>query len=256
MLHTLIDLEGFTVNAVDGYIGKVKDFYFDDRAWKIRHLVAETGIWLKNRRVLLPAVSIKCVDRESKTLTVDLSMNQVKNGPGLDKNLAISPQTEIDYLSYYGYSFYRGKTDVQGQDEAYDLSVAETFSAIDAVRRMNGDRHLRSCKEIINYNIEAIDSEVGHLQGMLFNEDTWAVQYLLVNTSNWWLGHQVLLEPQMIRDISWGDARIYVDLLRQQVQDAPIFNSDVNDDYEREIDIHFHQDPKVSFEKKTSIKHT
>lgn len=253
MLHTLNDLEDFTVNAADGYIGKVKDFYFDDRTWIIRHLVVEAGTWLKHRKVLLTAASIKYVSRESKTITVDLSMNQVKNGPGIDQNLVVSPQTEIDYLSYYGYSFYRGATDTQGQDDEHQ--VAETFAVIDAVRRMNGDRHLRSCKEIINYNFEAVDSQVGHLQGMLFDEDTWSVQYLIANTSNWWLGHQVLLEPQFIKDISWGDAKIYVDMLRQQVQDAPIFDPDSPDTHEKESGVHLHQSNKVAFEKKHSVKH-
>ena len=253
MLHALNDLEGFTVNASDGYIGKVKDFYFDDRTWLIRHLVAETGIWLKNRNVLLKPAAIKYLDQETKTITLDISMYEVRSGSGFDKNLVVSPQTEIDYLSYYGYSFYRGMTDIEGQDD--EQKVAETFAAIDAVRRMYGDRHLRSCKEIINYNIEATDSEVGHLQGMLFDEDTWSVRYLMVNTSNWWLGHQVLIEPQMIKDISWGDARIYVDMLRQQVQDSPIFDPDAPNTYERGMDVHLHQNNVHPFEKKPAAKH-
>lgn len=256
MLHTLNDLEDFTVNANDGYIGKVKDFYFDDRTWIIRHLVAETGTWLKHRNVLLKPALIKSVDQETKTITVDISMYEVKNGPGFNKNLVVSPQTEIDYLSYYGYSFYRGTTEVDGQDED-EQQVAEIFAAIDAVRRMNEDRHLRSCKEIINYNIEALDSEVGHLQSMLFDADRWSVQYLLVNTSNWWLGHQVLIEPQMIKDISWGDARIYVDMSRQQVQDSPIFDPDAADAHEKDL-AHLHRNHQNNvrqFEKKPTVKH-
>lgn len=260
MLYTLQDLESFTVNAADGYIGKVKDLYFDDRTWVIRHLVVESGTWLKHRKVLLAGTSIKYVDRESKTLTVDISMNQVKNGPSVDRDLILSPQTEIDYLSYYGYSFYRGATDVQGQEPEDESKAAETFAAIDAVRRQYGDRHLRSCREIINYNIEALDSEVGHLQGLVFDEDTWKVKYLMVNTSNWWLGHLVLLEPAIIKDISWGDARIYVDLLRQQVQDAPIFDPDLLDQHEfnaygETVGAQLHSGQKQGFEKKMPAKH-
>lgn len=244
MLYTLNDLEDFTVNATDGYIGKVKDFYFDDRTWIIRHLVVESGTWLKNRKVLLPGTSIKQVNSESKTLTVDLSMNQVKNGSAIDNDLILSPQTEIDYLSYYGYSFYRNSNGLNESEE--EREIAETFAAIDAVRRQYGDRHLRSCKEIVNYNIEALDSEVGHLQGLLLDEENWSVKYLMVNTSNWWLGHQVLIEPQTITGISWGDARIYVDLLRQQVQDSPIFDPDALEMYEsysykKDLSIHVHQ---------------
>jgi hypothetical protein len=38
--------KGYKVNSLDGEIGKIKEFYFDDRHWAIRHLVADTGDWL------------------------------------------------------------------------------------------------------------------------------------------------------------------------------------------------------------------
>jgi hypothetical protein len=40
------DLRGYTIQAADGGIGKVDDFYFDDQTWTVRYLVAETGKWL------------------------------------------------------------------------------------------------------------------------------------------------------------------------------------------------------------------
>jgi hypothetical protein len=43
MLITAKTLEGFKLDSLDGEIGKVKEFYFDDRHWTIRYLVAETG---------------------------------------------------------------------------------------------------------------------------------------------------------------------------------------------------------------------
>jgi uncharacterized protein YrrD len=224
MLYLLADLEKYTVNAADGYVGKVKDFYFDDRTWKLRFVVAETGIWLKNRKVLLPASAVKSVSTEDRHLNLDMSMYDVKNGPGIENELSLSPQTEIDYLSYYGYSFYRGVSDAHGFDKDAEAKRAEMFACVDLVRRTYGDRHLRSCTEMINYDIEASDNQVGYLQSMVFDEADWAITHLLVNTSNWWLGQQVLMEPHLIKDISWGDARLYLNMQRQAVQDAPIFD--------------------------------
>lgn len=248
MLYSLSDLEQYTVNASDGYIGKVKDFYFDDRTWKLRCVLAETGIWLKNRKVLLPASAVKLVNVDDKHLSLDLSMYQVKNGPGIDKQLSLNPQSEIDYLSYYGYSFYRGATEAHGFDQDAEAKLADIFASVDAVRRTYGDRHLRSCREIINYDIEGSDNQVGYLQSMLFDETDWSVRYLVANTSNWWLGHQVLLEPQSIKDVSWGDARIYLNMLRSQVQNAPIFDPDTfkND---HETGEHLHEPGNTVYDK-------
>jgi uncharacterized protein YrrD len=256
MLYALNAIENFTVNATDGYIGKIKDFYFDDRTWKLRYLIVETGIWLKNQKVILPASAIKWVHMDENNLTLDLSMYQVKNGPVIDNQLSLMPQTEIDYLSYYGYSFYRGASESYSfeHDQDSEAKLADIFATVDAVRRTFGDRHLRSCKEMINYDVEASDNDVGYLQGMLFNEDDWSISHLMVNTSNWWLGHQVLLEPECVKDTSWGDAKIYINLLRHQVQDAPVFDQETLDAFNHPNGDHLHQRNKNIYEKKPLFK--
>lgn len=256
MFYALNEVENFTVNAADGYIGKIKDFYFDDRNWKLRYVVAETGIWLKNRKVLLPASAIKWVHADEKNIALDLSMYQVKNGPVIDQ-ISLTPQTEIDYLSYYGYSFYRGATEAHGFDKDGEANNAEIFATVDAVRRIFGDRHLRSCKEMINYNIEATDNEVGYLHGILFNEDDWSISHLMVDTSSWWLGQKVLLEPETVKDVSWGDAKIYVNLLRHQIQEALIYDHETMDALNgtnNPVGDHIHQGGKNFYEKKPIFK--
>ena len=56
---------------------------------------------------------------------------------------------------------------------------------------------------------------------MLVDDETWAIRYLVVNTSNWWLGHKVLIAPQWIDSVRWLDATVSVDLTRQAVKDSP-----------------------------------
>lgn len=256
MLHKLSNLDGFSLHATDGDIGSVKDFYFDDKQWVIRYLVVEMGSWLESRKVLLSPISIKRLDLEEKILALSINKEQVKNSPPIDTHLPVSQQYEIDYLSYYGYPFYWGNTGLWGafaspgmiasgsanplQKRSDDPKTAETVATVDAVRRKHGDRHLRSYNEIIDYHIQALDGEIGHLQGMLIDEDTWAVRYFIVNTSNWWLGHQVLIAPSWIIGINWGDAKISVDITQQQVQDAPVFDPDVPFSRQKELGIHIH----------------
>ena len=58
MLRSMKDLEGYAIGAINGTIGHVEDFYFDDEAWVIRYLVVDTGAWLLSRRVLISPVAI------------------------------------------------------------------------------------------------------------------------------------------------------------------------------------------------------
>jgi len=49
MLNKAKILKGYKLNSLDGEIGKVNEFYFDDKHWTIRYLVANAGNWLTGR---------------------------------------------------------------------------------------------------------------------------------------------------------------------------------------------------------------
>jgi hypothetical protein len=62
MLQSIKQFYGIKLGASDGDIGHVKDFYFDDRNWAVRYLIADTGTWLSGRKVLLSPHSLGRLD--------------------------------------------------------------------------------------------------------------------------------------------------------------------------------------------------
>jgi uncharacterized protein YrrD len=50
MQRNLNHLIGWILDATDGEIGKVEDFYFDDQNWTVRYLIVKTGTWLSELR--------------------------------------------------------------------------------------------------------------------------------------------------------------------------------------------------------------
>jgi uncharacterized protein YrrD len=238
MLRSMNDLEGYAIRATDGTIGHVKDFYFDDQAWVIRYLVVDTGTWLSSRKVLISPIAIGRPDWAEQVLPVSITKEQVKNSPDVDTDKPVSRQHEIDYFGYYGYPFYWGGAGIWGGGLYPDMMMPDYVGfestpqgedqegeGAHAAQHQHDDPHLRSCKAVMDYHIEATDGDIGHVQGMLVDEETWAIQYLIVNTSNWWLGHQVLIAPQWIKDVSWSDATVSLNLTRQAVKEAPLYNS-------------------------------
>ena len=67
MLNKAKTLKGYKLDSLDGEIGKVKEFYFDDRHWTIRYLVADTGNWLTGRQVLISPYALVAVNKKSNT---------------------------------------------------------------------------------------------------------------------------------------------------------------------------------------------
>ena len=82
---------------------------------------------------------------------------------------------------------------------------------------------------IIGYHIEAKDGRNGHVQGMLVDEDSWAIRHLVVDTSNWWLGHEVLIAPQSIQNVSWREETVSVNLTRQAVKESFPYDAEALD---------------------------
>ena len=78
------DAHGYSLHGLDGEIGKVKDFYFDDRDWTIRYLVADTGEWLVSRQVLISPHSLAGVDRDQGSITVKLTKDQIEHSPDVE----------------------------------------------------------------------------------------------------------------------------------------------------------------------------
>jgi hypothetical protein len=96
---------------------------------------------------------------------------------------------------------------------------------------------------VVGYHIHASDGDIGHVQGMLVDEETWALRYLVVDTTNWWGGHQVLVAPKWIESISWADSLVNLNLTRQAIRDSPLFDStaELNRQYEMDLYRHYQQ---------------
>jgi len=219
MLRNSKDLEGCAIGATDGTIGEVKDLYFDDDAWVIRYLVVSTGAWLSNRKVLISPYAIGQPHWAERILPASITKEQVKNSPHIDTDKPISRQHEMQYLKYYRYPSYWGGGGLWGvgpnpnmlpMNSGFEWSADPYRQALpDRDREGKGppqhdDPHLRSCNAVMKYHIRATDGDIGHVSGLLVDDETWAIRYLIIDTSNWWLGHQMLIAPQWIEDVLLG----------------------------------------------------
>ena len=262
MLRSMNDLKGYQIQATDGTIGHVKDFYFDDGWWTVRYLIVETGNWFSNRKVLISPFAIGTPNWTDKVLPVSMTVEQVKNCPDLDTERPVSRQHEMDYLDYYGYPYYWGGSslwggemgpnmlmpgfgDFWGNPLVMPLKTVREHNELIALAHEDDDPHLRSCQAVTGYGLQARDGLLGHVQGFLVDDANWAIRYLVVDTSNWWMGHKALISPQWIEEVNWADSTVSVKLTRQAIKDAPRYDPDSLVDRDQEVRIyqHFKRDP-------------
>ena len=207
MLYGVKQLWGYNLGALDGEIGHVKGFYFDDKDWVIRYLVADTGFWLPGRVVLISPFGLGSIYAGGKILEVKLTREKVENSPSIDTQLPISRQHEAAYYRYYNWPYYWdgpwlwGMNPVPLAPTQYEPPPEPKETAPDAGQP---DSHLRSTQEVIGYTIQASDGEIGHVEDFLIDDSNWAIHSMVVATGHWWSGKNVMVPPKSIQRVSWG----------------------------------------------------
>jgi hypothetical protein len=225
MLHLARKVLGSTIRAVDGDIGTLDDFYFDDELWAIRYLVVDTGGWLGGRRVVVSPMSVDAPWGKAG-IPLRITKEQVQNSPAVDLALPLSRAGEAQLLGHYGYPYYWGSSNVWGTfDNPGALVMAPPTEVLTAEFQDADGRPLRSIKDSAGYHLHATDGEIGHVDDFLIGEQTWRVHHLLVDTSNWIGGRAVVIACDTVRHVDADREMLYVDTTRKAIQDAPPFES-------------------------------
>ncbi|MEN6336529.1 MAG: PRC-barrel domain-containing protein [Phycisphaerales bacterium] len=221
MLHSVKSLTGIAISALDGDIGKVHSFLFDDESWVIRYLVVDTGRWLPGRKVLIAPSAVAHSDWHGPVFPVNLTKDQVRHSPDIDTDQPVSRQREAELRKYYDWAPY------WGLGYGIDLPPGQYVEAdrgTVAVETAQGDTHLRSTREIRGYRIHAIDGEIGHVEDFIVDDEGWVIRYIAVDTGKWLTRHSVLISPDWVRDIGWDERQVWVDVARDVIDKSPPYD--------------------------------
>jgi uncharacterized protein YrrD len=221
MQHSLRSMVGFSIKAADGSVGKVNEFYFDDATWTIRYMVAETGNWLSDRKVLISLVALGKPDWESRTFPVNLTQDQVRKSPDIDTQRPVYRQHEAELHAYYQWPMYWESGNVGGFGmPSYPLiEIPLPQQSPDPGRK--DDSHLRSTHQVTGYHIHATNGEIGHVEDFIVDDENWALCYLVVETGNWLVGKKVIIPPSWIKSVNWAESNVYIDRMRESVKNSP-----------------------------------
>jgi hypothetical protein len=239
------DLSGYTLGAIDTDIGSVQDFYFDDQHWAIRYIVVGTGIIFSGRRVLISPLALRYPAWSPLHIYVNLTREQVQDSPGIELHQPVSRQHEMEHHRHYGLPYYWQGTSVWGSwpDPQALLNAQQArlgdWPVAAETNPASGDTHLRSVHEVSGYHVKAAGGEIGHVEDFLFDDETWQIRYVIVDTRNWWPAKKVLLRPQWIEKVSWSTRQFRTTIGREMIEKSPAWDPD--SPVSREYELHLHQ---------------
>jgi sporulation protein YlmC with PRC-barrel domain len=223
MKRSLKSLSLYSLGAIDGEIGKIKELYLDDESWNIRYWVVDTGDWLPKKKVLIAVQSLLDPDWDNDIFETNLTLDQIKNSPDIDTDKPVSRQQEVklnEHFSWQNYWFLSSTDKVKAAlpTEAYANNTA-------------GNPHLRSSDALIGYQIQTSDGPIGHLNDFIIDTDSWSISDLVVDMGTWLSSNKVLLPVHTVGGINWFRKDINLALEMQEIKKAHPYdpNSAVNE---------------------------
>ena len=95
---------------------------------------------------------------------------------------------------------------------------------------------VRSIKQLYGDKLGASDGEIGHVKDFYFDDQNWAVRYLVADTGSWLPGRQVLISPHAFGNLEQTGNVLRVNLTRKQIENSPSIESHkpVSRQYEEE----------------------
>jgi hypothetical protein len=226
MLRKGSDFQGASLHAVDGEIGFVYDFYFDDIHWTVRYVVVDTGPWLFDRLVLISPVALEKPVLADGHLSVALTRQQVEDSPSVDAHRPVSRQLEGEVVRHFGWPTYWTAAPV----EAPGPLDVEPESGTPFVQE-SGDPHLRSLAEVQKYRVRATDGDAGHIVDVIIDDEEWNIRHLVMDTGRWLPGRKVLISPDWTAGIDWAHSVVSMSHSRDEIRHRPPYDPSLPPDH-------------------------
>jgi hypothetical protein len=243
MLWSTAEIIGYKIKAKDGDLGKVNDFYFDDREWTYRYLVADTGKWLPGRQVLISPAEVSEPHFGQETVPINLTKDQIEKSPEIHADLPISRQQEMGLVGYYDWvPYWEPVGPTGGGIPVVPFRHRKTLEREENKKDYSSDPHLRSFKEIYGYKIHAKDEEsIGKARDLISDAEKWVIRYLVVDTGKWLSERNILISLPWIEYVDESEKCIQLDLNAERIKKSPEFDwsKPVSREYETRLFDHY-----------------
>jgi len=94
---------------------------------------------------------------------------------------------------------------------------------------------LRSVNDLDGFKVGAADGHIGKVKDCYFDDEAWVIRYVVVDTSAWLGGREVLISPYSIGPPDWSRLILPVSLTKEQIKNSPSIDTDqpISRQYER-----------------------
>jgi hypothetical protein len=100
-LRSVNELNGYSIEAIDGHAGYLEDFIADGSNWYIPYLLVKNSDWLPGKLIIVPMEWVEILDWEEKKINVRLTRDCLQHGPQYNADEFDVPGQEALVDNYY-----------------------------------------------------------------------------------------------------------------------------------------------------------
>lgn len=201
MAHSLARLLNCPIVTRNGTKPAIRDLLFDDRSWSIRYVIANVGKRFSPRLVAVPAGYLNIPDWAGQIVETNLTFDELARGRAAETVRPVSRQRQLAWNRHFGWRERSGYS---------SRSIPPAFPRREfREKNSQDDPHLRSCVDLISYQVWDPSGYLGLLEDFIVDDLSWHIGYLLVRAGDW-IYRENLVPSSGVAAISWGQGRVVV----------------------------------------------
>ena len=96
----------------------------------------------------------------------------------------------------------------------------------------------RNIKSLTGFTMGATDGEIGKVKEFYFDDHTWTIRYLIVETGSWLNNRKVLIAPEALLKPDWEHGIFPVNLTKEQIKNSPDIDTEQPVSRQHEIEMY------------------
>lgn len=201
---TLKQLLGYKISAIDGEIGKVKEFYFDEMSWTIRYIIVETGSLFFGRKVMISTQAIIDAQWETEHLLTNMTIQQIETSPKVEDGKQLTRGQEILLNQHYNWKSY------------WDVSIQKIADG--------SNSYLFHTNDLTGYQLIASDGQVGSIKDFIVDKTSWKINSIVIDAFKTTPAREIVLSPRWIKEINTDNSIVTSDHTTAEIKSNPAFN--------------------------------
>ncbi len=97
---------------------------------------------------------------------------------------------------------------------------------------------LRNIKSLTGFTMGATDGEIGKVKEFYFDDHTWTIRYLILETGSWLNHRKVLIAPEALLTPNWEEKIFPINLTKEQIKNSPNIDTEQPVSRQHEIELH------------------